>query len=163
MSLRFRTLLAAATLSLGACGGAADNAASSDTAGRTSTEGAAAVASATSATPTGGASPTAALVVLYNFPRDTAAFERYYNETHIPLLRRHAQEIGIGRAVFMKFDQTVDGKKATHYRKAELWFPSEDAMKKGMETAGFKAVAGDLPKFSTNGQTILISHETNNQ
>jgi hypothetical protein len=32
-----------------------------------------------------------------------------------------------------------------------------------MDTPGFKAVAGDLPNFSTNGQTILIAHETNNQ
>jgi uncharacterized protein (TIGR02118 family) len=108
------------------------------------------------------AGPTAAVVVLYNFPKDTAAFEKYYRDTHVPLVGKHAQEIGISRAVLERFDRTVDGKKPTFYRKAELWFPSEEAMNKGMQTAGFKAVAGDLPNFSTNGQTILIAHETNN-
>ena len=109
------------------------------------------------------ASPTAAVVVLYNFPKDTAAFEKYYTETHIPIVRRNAQDIGMSRAVYEKFDRTADGKKPAYYRKAELWFPSEDAMKRGMESAGFKAVAGDLPNFSTGGQSVIIAHETNNQ
>ena len=109
------------------------------------------------------AGPTAAVVVLYNFPKDTAAFEKYYRESHIPLVGKHADEIGIKRAVLEKFDRTVDGKKPTFYRKAELWFASDSAMKRGMDTPGFKAVADDLKNFSTNGQTILIAHETNNQ
>src|SRR2546430_11489254 len=34
-----------------------------------------------------------AVVVLYNHPKDTAAFEKYYAETHVPLFKSHAQEI----------------------------------------------------------------------
>src|SRR5438034_2386871 len=39
-----------------------------------------------------------AVVVLYNHPKDTAAFEKYYKETHVPLFASHAQEIGVTRA-----------------------------------------------------------------
>ena len=166
-SLSPAALAAAASLCLAACGGespAADGAAA-DTAGRTSTSGAAGVAASTSATGTAAATaaPTAAVVVLYNHPRDTAAFEKYYRDTHVPLVGQRASEIGLSRAVFMKFDRTADGKRPPYYRKAELWFPSEDALKRGMESAGMKAVVDDLPRFVTNGgPTVLVSHETNN-
>ena len=150
------SLSLAAAFALAACGGNK----SPEAAGAGDTTAAPAATAAES--PADAASPTAALVVLYNEPKDTAAFEKYYAETHLPLLASHAQEIGVTRRVFTKFDRTVDGKKPPYYREAQLWFASEDALKKGMTTEGFKAVAGDLPKFVTNGgPTILVSHETN--
>ena len=139
--------IAVAALALAACSGPSSETAASDTTGAAAA-----------------AAPTASLVVLYNEPKDTAAFEKYYAETHVPLVGKHAQEMGVTRAVLTKFDRTVDGKKPPYYREAQLWFASEDALKKAMETEGSKAVAGDLPKFVTNGgPTILISHETNTQ
>src|SRR5947209_14201795 len=45
-------------------------------------------------------------VVLYNQPKDTAAFEKYYAETHVPLFASHAQEIGVTRAELIKFAST---------------------------------------------------------
>jgi len=164
-----RAAVAAASLCLAACKPTpANDAAATDTAGgRTSADAAAGVASSTSATPAASAAattaPTAAIVVLYNHPRDTAAFEKYYRETHVPLVQKHAGEVGLTRVIASKFDRTADGKKPPYYREAQLWFPSEDALKRGMETPGFKAVAGDLPNFATGGgPTILISRETNN-
>lgn len=150
-----------AALSLVACSRPGERVGSDSAAAAADTAAAAAVAQTT---PAKTASPTAAIVVLYNFPKDTAAFEMYYRETHLPLLGRHAGEIGFSRGVLMKFDRTADGKKPPYYRKAELWFPSEEAMTKGMATAGFQAVGADFANFVTNGgPTILISHETNNQ
>jgi len=165
-----RAAVAAASLCLAACKPTpANDAAATDTAGgRTSADAAAGVASSTSATPAAASAaattaPTAAIVVLYNHPRDTAAFEKYYRETHVPLVQKHAGEVGLTRVIASKFDRTADGKKPPYYREAQLWFPSEDALKRGMETPGFKAVAGDLPNFATGGgPTILISRETNN-
>ena len=143
--------IAAAALALAAWSGPSAETAASDTA-------------AAAGDPAAAAAPTASLVVLYNEPRDTAAFEKYYAETHVPLVGKHAQEMGVTRTVLTKFDRTVDGKKPPYYREAQLWFASEDALRTAMETEGFKAVAGDLPKFVTNGgPTILISHETNTQ
>jgi uncharacterized protein (TIGR02118 family) len=168
MRLSSRAALAAVPLFLLACNRPAERDATAaldtgtaNSSGTTQPGGGAARAAQTPAA--NATAPTAAVVVLYNFPKDTAAFEAYYRDKHIPLVGSHAQEIGFSRAVLTKFDHTADGKKPTYYREAQLWFPSEEAMNKGMQTAGFKAVAGDLPNFATNGQTILIAHETNNQ
>jgi uncharacterized protein (TIGR02118 family) len=103
----------------------------------------------------------AVVVVLYNHPTDASAFERYYTGTHLPLLEKHAREIGHARAQFMKFTTTLDGQKPPFYRKAELWFDSMDALKKGTATPGFQAVAGDLANFATGGVTALVSEQTN--
>jgi hypothetical protein len=46
------------------------------------------------------------------------------------------------------------------YRKAELTFTSTDALKKGMSTPGFKAVADDIPIFASGGFTALTGEET---
>ena len=104
--------------------------------------------------------PVSAVVVLYNWPKDTAAFEKYYATTHVPLVGAKAKEIGFSKAVLIKFAPNADGSKPAHYRMAQLWFPSEAALKAGMATPGFKEVAGDLPKFSTGGQIVLTGQET---
>jgi uncharacterized protein (TIGR02118 family) len=104
--------------------------------------------------------PVSAVVVLYNWPKDTAAFEKYYATTHVPLVGSKAKEIGFSKAVLIKFAPNADGSKPAHYRMAQLWFPSEAALKAGMATPGFKQVAGDIPKFSTGGQLVLTGQET---
>src|SRR6476469_1875369 len=104
--------------------------------------------------------PGFAVVVLYNQPKDTAAFEKYYAANHLPLVNAKAKEIGFSKAVLIKFSSNADGSKPAHYRMAQLWFPSEAALKAGMATPGFKDVAGDLPKFSTGGQIVLTGQET---
>jgi uncharacterized protein (TIGR02118 family) len=104
--------------------------------------------------------PVSAVVVLYNWPKDTAAFEKYYAATHGPLVAAKAKEIGFSRSVYIKFANNPDGSKPAHYRMAQLWFPSEAALKAGMATPGFKDVAGDIPKFSTGGQIVLTGQET---
>src|SRR5947207_7887466 len=102
-----------------------------------------------------------AVIVLYNQPKDTAAFEKYYAEKHGPLVASHAQEIGFTRADFVRFAPTPDGKPAPVYREADLRWDSKEARDKGMATAGFKAVAGDIPNFATGGVTVLLGQKTN--
>src|SRR5437870_7894919 len=102
-----------------------------------------------------------ALIVLYNQPKDTAAFEKYYAEKHLPLLASHAQEIGATRGELIKFWPSPDGKPAPFYREADLRWDSKEARDKGMATAGFKAVAGDLSVFATGGFTVLRGTKTN--
>ena len=104
--------------------------------------------------------PAAIVTVIYKTPKDTAAFERYYADTHLPLLNQNKTEIGFDRAEFTKFDSNLDGSAASRYRQAELYFPSMAALKKGTATAGFKKVAGDLSKFATGGFDALIGTET---
>lgn len=102
-----------------------------------------------------------AVIVLYNQPKDTAAFEKYYAEKHVPLFAAHAQEIGVTRAELIRFSPSADGKPAPVYREADLRWDSKEARDKGLATAGFKAVAGDLPNFATGGFTVLLGTKTN--
>jgi uncharacterized protein (TIGR02118 family) len=104
------------------------------------------------------ASPQAIVTVIYNPPKDPKAFEKYYSEIHVPLVVSKQQEIGFTKAELTKFTSTLDGKKPTFYRQAEL--NSLDDAKKGMGTPGFKAVGDDLAKFATGGLLGMVAVET---
>jgi uncharacterized protein (TIGR02118 family) len=104
--------------------------------------------------------PMAIVTVLYKQPKDTAAFEKYYAESHLPLVAANQQEIGFTKAELTKFESNLDGSPPALYRQAELYFPSMAALEKGTATAGFKKVAGDLPNFATGGLDGLIAVET---
>src|SRR5437879_13806650 len=96
------------------------------------------------------------VIVLYNQPKDTAAFEKYYAEKHVPLFASHAQEIGTTRAELVKFSVTIDGQVPPLYREADIRFASREALEKGIATPGWKAVAADLATFAAGGATVLI-------
>src|SRR2546429_7703257 len=100
-----------------------------------------------------------AVIVLYNQPKDTAAFEKYYAEKHVPLFAAHAQEIGVTRAELVKFAPGTDGKPAAIYREADLRWDTKEAMEKGLATPGFKAVSGGLPRFATRGFPRLTARK----
>ena len=115
---------------------------------------------APAAEPAAAAGPAAIVTVIYNTPKDTAAFEKYYRETHLPLVSASQQEIGFTRADLTRFSSNLDGSKPAYYRQAELYFPSMADAKKGMATAGFKKVADDLANFASGGLTGLLAVET---
>src|SRR5438552_6764184 len=98
----------------------------------------------------------AIVTVIYKTPKSPKAFEKYYSATHLPLVSSKQQEIGFTKAELTKFTSTLDGKKPTFYRQAELYFDDLDALKKGIATPGFKSVGDDLAKFATGGLTGLI-------
>ena len=104
--------------------------------------------------------PAAIVTVIYKTPKDTAAFEKYYAEKHIPLVVATQEQIGFERAELTRFDANLDGSKPARYRQAELYFPSMDALKKGTGTPAFKEVVGDLSKFATGGFDALVGAET---
>lgn len=117
-------------------------------------------ADTTPAGPAAAAGPAAIVTVIYNHPKDTAAFEKYYADTHIPLVGANQAEIGFAKAELTKFESNLDGSAPALYRQAELYFPSMDALKKGMATPGFKKVADDLANFASGGLDGLIAVET---
>jgi uncharacterized protein (TIGR02118 family) len=129
--------------------------------GRSDDEAAGAPADAAPAAgPAAPAGPMAIVTVIYKTPKDTAAFEKYYRETHLPLVSANHQEIGFTRADLTRFSRNLDGSKPAYYRQAELYFPSLEDAKKGMATPGFKKVAGDLPAFATGGLEGMVAVET---
>jgi uncharacterized protein (TIGR02118 family) len=106
------------------------------------------------------AGPQTIVTVLYKWPKDPAAFEKYY-PTHLKIVGDGQQEIGFTRAELTKFTSSLDGKKPEFYRQAELYFPSADAAKKGMSTDAFKKVGDDFKNFvAPDGLIGLIATET---
>lgn len=113
-----------------------------------------------SAAPVPAAGTPAHFVVLYNWPKDTAAFEKYYATSHLPLLAANAKAIGYTNGVLVKFVPGADGKLPPFYRKAELTFASMDALKAGTSTPNFQKVANDIPNFATGGFSASVGVET---
>lgn len=101
------------------------------------------------------------VTVLYNPPTDPAAFEKYYWETHVPLVVARKKEIGFVAAELTQFDGTLDGQPSPFYRQAVLWFTGEEALQKGLASAGFKAVGDDLGKFASGGLIAMLGQQTN--
>src|SRR3569833_1803302 len=95
----------------------------------------------------------AELVVLYKTPKDAAAFDKHYAETHIPLAKKlpglkkyavstgavgsHAGPSGILLVGSFTFDSKKNNQK-TNKSKAN------------------KTAAGDVPKFASGGADLLI-------
>lgn len=103
----------------------------------------------------------ALVTVIYEQPKDSAAFEGYYAATHIPLVGQHQAEIGFTRAELTKFASNLDGSAPAKYRQAVLCFDGPEAVTKGAATPGFQAVGDDLAKFATGGLVGMIGVKTN--
>ena len=100
------------------------------------------------------------VVVLYNQPKDTAAFEKYYAEKHLPLVTANHAEIGFVKADLTRFVSNLDGSPPAFYRQAELYFKSMADLQKGVKTPGFKKVADDLKNFADGGLVGMTAVET---
>jgi uncharacterized protein (TIGR02118 family) len=110
---------------------------------------------ATSPTPPAGKSAGMKLTVLYSPPKDTAAFEKYYAETHMPLARKMS---GFTRLELSKgLPGPDENKPAAFHRMAEFWFESAAAMQACFDSPEAKAASDDLQNFATGGVTLFVS------
>ena len=94
------------------------------------------------------------LSVLYGQPKDAAAFEKYYAETHMPIAGKMQ---GLRKIELSKVLGTPDGGAPAFYRMADLYFDDADHMKRVMDTPEAKATVADLGNFATGGVTVLVS------
>ncbi len=94
------------------------------------------------------------LSVLYGHPKDTAAFEKYYAETHMPIA---AEVQGVRKFEVAKVVGTPDGGAPAFYRMADLYFDDTEQMKRVMATPEAKATVADLTNFAAGGVTMLVS------
>jgi uncharacterized protein (TIGR02118 family) len=100
-----------------------------------------------------GTKDTVKLTVLYGAPKDPAAFESHYAQTHMPMI--HAvKDI---RVEVAKPLPSPDGKPPAYYRITEIWFPSLDEMHRITSTPEWKQIAADVPNFASGGATFLVS------
>ena len=93
------------------------------------------------------------VVVMYKTPKDTAAFDRYYAETHIPIAKKlpglRKYEVSRGPVA------TPAGPSAFHLI-ATLYFDSMAAVQAAFGSAEGKAAAADVQKFATGGADMIL-------
>ncbi|MET0596409.1 MAG: EthD family reductase [Mesorhizobium sp.] len=95
----------------------------------------------------------AILLALYRTPKDKAAFDRYYRETHVPLAKKIP---GLRR--YEISDGTVAGPEGPSniHLVALLHFDSVDAIKAAIGTPDGQAAAGDLSNFADGGVDLMF-------
>jgi uncharacterized protein (TIGR02118 family) len=96
----------------------------------------------------------ARLVVMYKTPKDPAAFEKYYFETHVPIAKKipgiKNYEVSKGPVV------TPAGPSGIHLV-ATIHFDDLAAIQKAFASPEGQAAAADVQKFATGGVDMFIS------
>ncbi len=94
------------------------------------------------------------ITVLYGQPKNPAEFEKYYLETHMPMVYKVKGIKHIELAVCLP----GPGSSApAFYRITELWFASQKQMEKVTGTPAWKQIVDDVPKFASGGASVLVS------
>ena len=85
---------------------------------------------------------------------DPAAFDRYYNEIHVPLAKKMQglKKWTIGHAL-----GTPDGKRPEYYYIADLYADSREELEAIFETPEGKAAVEDVPKFASGGVMFIYT------
>ena len=94
------------------------------------------------------------LTVLYGTPKDPAQFEKYYAETHMPMVYAVKE---IKRTEVAMGLPGPGGAPPPFYRIFEAWFDSPEHFKQVTGTAQWKKIGDDVPNFASGGATVLIS------
>lgn len=98
------------------------------------------------------------IIVIYPQPRDMDAFERAYNDEHLPLAGRIFQAAGATKAVFTKITASPTGTPAFH-RIAEIHFPSMASLQACAAGPGQEALAHALKISNGGAPVVLIAEE----
>ena len=95
----------------------------------------------------------ARLTVLYKTPKDTAAFDRYYFETHVPIAKKipGLRRYEVNRSPIA----TPAGPSGVHLI-AILQFDDLSALQRGLASPEGKAAGDDLQNFATGGVDVLF-------
>ena len=96
----------------------------------------------------------ARLLVMYRMPQDTAAFDRYYAATHVPLAQKlpglRSYQISQGPLA------TPAGPSDQHHLVAILAFDDLAALQAALASPEGQAAVADLDRFATGGVDILM-------
>ena len=95
----------------------------------------------------------AELVVMYKTPKDTAAFDKHYFETHVPIAKKipGLRKFGTCQGPV----GTPMGPSAFHLI-AMLTFDSVAAIQAGFASPEGKAAAADVRAFATGGADMIL-------
>lgn len=99
----------------------------------------------------------AKLFAIYQQPKDTAAFDSYYFNTHVPLAKTlpglRNYEVTRGAVMEMGDEHGV-------YLVAVLEFDSMASIASAMDSPQGQATAADLPNFAAAGVKVLMAETT---
>ena len=98
----------------------------------------------------------AKLIVAYPQPTNIEAFEKVYQEEHVPLAIHNLK--GITKIVATKITSSPQG-TPPFYRIAEVHFPSKAALEASAATAGTKEALAHAVKISTGGTPLFLIAE----
>ena len=96
------------------------------------------------------------ITVLFGHPRDPAAFERYYRQTHFPLA---AKMKGVKGVTIGKLEALDPGQPAPYYRITSFYFDSREAYEAVLTSPEGLAALADLNNFATGGVSIVGNEE----
>jgi uncharacterized protein (TIGR02118 family) len=96
------------------------------------------------------------LMVMYPTPKDVPAFERVYQDEHVPMAVKKLA--GKTKLVATKVQGSPQG-KAAFYRIAEVHFPSLEALQACAASAGGKETLAHAAKISSGGPPVLLIAE----
>lgn len=100
--------------------------------------------------------PTARFLVLYGAPTDPEAFERHYQEVHIPLAKRLP---GLRRYSLSRDVTTVRG-GATCYLLAQLEWDSTEALRAAFDSPEGRATAEDMVHLTALASVQSFVYDT---
>jgi uncharacterized protein (TIGR02118 family) len=93
-------------------------------------------------------------LVLYDTPDDPAAFDKHYNEIHIPLAR---QLPGLLRYTVSR--NVTPGRGTQYYLVAELDWESMEAMQAAFASEIGRQTGADVPKFAPGDKSHTLIFE----
>ena len=96
-------------------------------------------------------------MVIYPQPQDVAAFEKLYQEEHVPMAVEKL--IGKTKIVATKITASPDGGTPPFYRIAEVHFPSLETLQACAQSAGGQETLAHAVKISSGGSPIFLIAE----
>lgn len=97
------------------------------------------------------------LIVAYPTPTDVDAFEKIYNEEHIPMAAEKLA--GKTKLVATKILSMADGSPAPYYRIAEVYFPSMEALTACATSEDGQATVAHAVEISSGGMPLFMVAE----
>ena len=94
----------------------------------------------------------ALLIAVYKTPKDKAAFDRHYHETHAPL----AKKIPGVKTYEISNGPVLPGGTSNVHLVAMLTFDSMAALQAGLGSPEGQAAAGDLANFASGGVDLMM-------
>jgi uncharacterized protein (TIGR02118 family) len=92
------------------------------------------------------------ITVLYGEPKDPAQFEKYYAETHMPMVYAVVKHTELAKGI-----PGPGGSPPPFYRITELYFDSAEQLQQIAATPEWKKIVDDVPNFASGGATVLLS------